>query len=161
MSASNSIIKLLNTVDHGPKCTKIHVLVGENREFEFEWGRIEDTPSLHPTSLVDHSNSGSSFRKSWIRPWSCRSSRRRWLESGVGLAPKSRNSPAAGLTSGGGTQTGSTTFVLMDKILLWYLWIMKIHDDIAGNLCELKYSRFYKHTTSKTCNFHIWLRIFM
>ena len=71
------------------------------------------------------------------------------------------NSPAAGLTSGGGTQTGSTTFVLMDKILLWYLWIMKIHDDIAGNVCELKYSRFYKHTPPKTGNFHIWLRIFM
>ena len=69
-------------------------------------------------------------------------------------------SPAAGLTSGGGTQTGSTTFVLMDKILLWYLWIMKIHDNIAGNLCELKYSRFYKHTPPKTCNFLIWLRIF-
>jgi len=71
------------------------------------------------------------------------------------------NSPAAGLTSGGGTQTGSTTFVLMDKILLLYLWIMKIHDDIAGNLCELKYSRFYKHIPPKTCNFHIWLRIIM
>jgi len=32
------------------------------------------------------------------------------------------------------TQTGSTTFVLMDKILCWYLWILKIHYDIAGNL---------------------------
>ena len=71
------------------------------------------------------------------------------------------DSPAAGLTSGGDTQTGSITFVLMDKILLWYLWIMKIHDDIAGNLCELKYSRFYKHIPPKTCNFHIWLRIIM
>ena len=81
----------------------------------------------------------------------------------TGCAQRSRYaySPAAGLTSGGGTQTGSTTFLLMNKILLWYLWIMEIHDDIAGNLCELKYSRFYKHTTSKTCNFHIWLRIFM
>ena len=32
---------------------------------------------------------------------------------------------AAELTSRG-TQTGSTPFVLMDKILCWYLWILKI-----------------------------------
>jgi len=39
------------------------------------------------------------------------------------------------LLEGEGTQNGSTTFVLMDKIVCWYLWIMKNHYDIAGILC--------------------------